>query len=195
MGIAGTMFAFAGLWAVPFLRDAYGMDRAAATGYTTLLLTGFAVGALFIGMLSDRVGRRTPVMIASALGYCVCWLPLLSGMTMGSNASHALFFAMGLCASSFTLSWACAKEVNPPALSGMATGVVNVGAFLGTAILQPLVGWAIDHAHAGTPLMPLGAGDYRAGIAILAAFSLSGLLAALFVRETNCRYVCTGQVD
>src|SRR5512146_2736035 len=26
MGIAGSLFAFAGLWAVPFLRDVYGMD-------------------------------------------------------------------------------------------------------------------------------------------------------------------------
>ena len=30
LGLAGSLFAFGGLWAVPFLRDAYGMDRAAA---------------------------------------------------------------------------------------------------------------------------------------------------------------------
>ncbi|MGE5757959.1 MAG: MFS transporter, partial [Sideroxydans sp.] len=64
MGLAGSLFAFAGLWAVPFLRDVYGMDRAAATSHTTLLLAGFAVGAFFIGTLSDRIGRRKPVMLA-----------------------------------------------------------------------------------------------------------------------------------
>ena len=46
--------------------------------------------------------------------------------------------------SCFTLSWACVKEVNPHALSGMATSVANTGAFLGTGILQPLVGRSID---------------------------------------------------
>ncbi len=187
MGLAGSLFAFGGLWAVPFLRDVYGMDRGAATNHTTLLLAGFAIGAFFIGTLSDRLGRRKPVMLAGALGYCLCWLPLLFGWPMSDVISYTLFLAMGLCAPSFTLSWSCAKEVNPPALSGMATSVVNVGAFLGTAILQPLVGWAIDRAHAGSSSVALGLPDYQAGILILLGFSVMGLVATLFIRETFCR--------
>jgi len=186
MGLAGSLFAFAGLWAVPFLRDVYGMDRAAATSHTTLLLAGFAIGAFFIGMLSDRIGRRKPVMTAAALAYCLCWLPLLFGAQMGDVVSYMLFFVMGLCAPGFTLSWSCAKEVNPHALSGMATSVVNIGAFLGTAILQPLVGRVIDLAHDGVGLP--GAGDYQSGIAILFGFAMMGLIATLFIQETYCRY-------
>lgn len=187
MGLAGTLFAFGGLWAVPFLRDVYGMDRAMATDHTTLLLAGFAIGAFFIGTLSDRMGRRKPVMFAGALVYCLCWLVLWNGTQMSSVLSHLLFLVMGLAAPSFTLSWACAKEVNPPALSGMATSVVNVGAFLGTAIMQPLVGWAIDRAHAGSTA-PLGLTDYQGGIGIMLGFALMGLVAIVFVRETYCRY-------
>jgi sugar phosphate permease len=188
MGLAGSLFAFAGLWAIPFLRDVYGMDRATATSHTTLLLAGFAIGAFFIGMLSDRIGRRKPVMIAGALAYCLCWLPLLLAVPMSDVANYALFFLMGLAAPSFTLSWSCAKEVNPHALSGMATSVVNIGGFMGTAIMQPLVGWAIDRVHgaASTPHITV---DYQIGIAILLGFSLLGLIATLFIRETYCRYV------
>lgn len=194
-GLAGSLFAFGGLWAVPLLRDGYGMDRAAAANHTTLLLAGFAIGALVIGRLSDRIGRRKPVMLAAALAYCLCWLPMLFGAPISGVAGYALFLVMGLCAPSFTLSWACAKEVNPPALSGMATSVVNVGAFLGTAILQPLVGWAIDRAHADHGDTPLDMGDYQSGIAILLGFSVTGLIATLFIRETYCRYADTGQAD
>jgi sugar phosphate permease len=189
MGLAGTLFAFGGLWAVPFLHDVYGMDRVHATNHTSLLLAGFAIGAFFIGMLSDRIGRRKPVMIFGALAYCLCWVPMLLGMPLNGFSGYGLFFVMGLCAPSFTLSWSCAKEVNPPALSGMATSVVNVGGFLGTAILQPLVGWAIDRAHAGMNDVPLGLGDYRAGISIMLGFAVTGLIATLFIRETYCRNV------
>lgn len=187
MGLAGTLFAFAGLWAVPVLRDVYGMDRALATQHTTLLLAGFAVGAFFIGTISDRLGRRKPVMIAGATIYSVCWLPLLFAWPLTGGMSYGLFLVMGLAAPSFTLSWACAKEVNPHALSGMATSVVNIGGFLGTAILQPLVGWAIDRARAADG-GSLVASDYQSGLAIMFGFSLLGLFATLFIHETFCRY-------
>lgn len=188
LGLAGSLFAFAGLWAVPFLRDVYGMQRAVATYHTTLLLLGFALGAFFIGTLSDWMGKRKPLMIIGAFLYTLCWLPLLLGAPMSLSLSYTLFFVMGLCAPSFTLSWACAKEANPPALSGMSTSVVNVGGFLGTAILQPLVGWAIDRSHAVSE-STLGLHDYQLGMLILMSFSVLGLVATLWVHETNCRYV------
>lgn len=185
MGMAGSLFAFGGLWAIPFLRDVYGMERAAATAHTTLLLAGFALGAFFIGSLSDWLGRRKPIMVGAALLYCLCWLPWLNGWILPSGISHSLFFIMGLGASSFTLTWSCAKEVNQHALSGMATSVVNTGGFLGTAIMQPLVGLAVDWAHHPTHNLS----DYQNGLGILLGFSVVGLLATLFVRETYCRYL------
>ncbi|MDP2805285.1 MAG: MFS transporter [Gallionellaceae bacterium] len=189
LGLAGSLFAFAGLWAVPYLRDVHGMSRGMATEHTTLLLAGFALGAFFIGTLSDRIGRRKPIMMVGALIYSLCWVPMLFNWSMDNFATHALFLLMGLSAPSFTLSWSCAKEVNPHALSGMATSVVNIGGFLGTAIMQPLVGWSIDHQHAITANVALSANDYQAGILILLGFSLVGLIATCFIRETYGHYI------
>ena len=145
---------------------------------------GFAVGAMSVGTLSDRIGRRRPVLIGAGLIYCLCWLPLVLGLPLAGGASYVLFALMGLGASSFTLSWACVKEVNPHALSGMATSVANTGAFLGTGILQPLVGWAIDRAQlAHAPHV------YQNGMLIFLACVVIGLLGSLRVRETYCRYI------
>ncbi len=186
-GLAGSLFSFGGLWAVPYLHDVYGMDSAQATAHTSILMGGFAIGAFFIGTLSDRLGYRKPVMIAAATLYCLGWLPWLFGLPMSDTISYALCFVMGMGASGFTLTWSCAKEVNRHALSGMATSVVNTGGFLGAAILQPLVGWAIDQGgHAGGLR---GLADYQAGISLLFGFALVGWIAVLFIRETHCRYI------
>lgn len=182
-GIAGSFFAFAGLWAVPYLQDVHGMSRGIATQHTSLLLAGFALGAMTIGALSDRIGRRRPVLIGTGLLYLLCWPPLVWALPLPGAMSYALFFLMGLGASSFTLSWACVKEVNPHALSGMATSVVNTGAFLGTGILQPLVGWAIDRAQAAQALAV-----YQTGMVIFLACVVIGVSGSLRVRETYCRY-------
>lgn len=190
LGISGSFFAFGGLWAVPFLRDVHGMERGLATAHTSMLLLGFAAGAFFVGMLSDRLGRRKPVIFAGALVYWLSWLPLLLGWRMSPALGYALFLTMGLGASGFTLTWACAKEVNKHALSGMATSVVNTGAFLGTGILQPLTGWMIDRAvqaRGGVATLHQ-LSDYQAGLGAMLAFATMGLVATLFIRETHCRY-------
>jgi len=187
LGVAGSFFAFGGLWAVPLLMNGYGLDRAAAAAHTSLMLAGFAAGAFFIGMLSDRLGRRKPVLLAAVALYALCWVPFALGAALPAAAGYGLFLLMGVGASGFTLTWACAKEVNKHALSGMATSVVNTGAFLGAAVLQPLVGWVIDRASGGAAVH--GLADYRAGMAVMLAFAVVGGLAALGVRETRCRYI------
>lgn len=192
LGVGGTLFTFAGLWAVPYLRDVHGMSRALAAGHTSLLLAGFAVGALCSGILSDRIGRRRPVMVAGILLYLLCWLPLLANASLPVGATLALFLAMGLGASGFTLAWAVTKEVNPPALSGMATSVVNTGSFLGAGLLQPLVGWVMDLGWDGklaAGARVYSAANYRLGLALLFLFALAGLAGALKCRETRCKYV------
>ncbi len=77
------------------------------------------------------------------------------------------------------------KEVNPHALSGIATSVANTGVFLGTGILQPLVGWTIDRAG----LAQGAAAQYHAGMLIFFACVVFGFVASLRVRETYCRYL------
>lgn len=191
-GIGGTLFTFAGLWAVPYLRDVHQLTRAEAAQHTSVTLIGFAIGSLLVGALSDRLGRRRPVMISASLAYVLCWLPLLIGAPMPRPASLALFAVMGVLTAGFTLVWAAAKEVNPPALAGMATSVVNTGAFLGAAVLQPLVGWVMDLTWAGRleqGVRIYSLGDYRLGLGMLMIAAIIGLIGALRVRETYCRYV------
>jgi sugar phosphate permease len=178
LGIGGSFLAFAGLWAVPFLVDMYGMSRVVAAQHASALLLGVAFGALIIGMLSDRLGNRRAVMRVYAWLYALSWLPWLVGVHWPLPATLAWFALMGLLIPGFTLTWTVAKEVNRPEHSGMATSVVNVGIFLGTGILQPLVGWVLDRSLEQGNI----AGGWNTGIGLLAGAALFGALMTVFVR-------------
>jgi predicted MFS family arabinose efflux permease len=192
-GICGSFFAFAGLWATPFLTQAHGLSRAAAANHVSLYFVGFALGCMFMGALSDRLGKRKPVLIVTSHLYLLIWLVLLWDLALPLFASYALFSLMGLVTAGFTLTWACAKEVNAPQLSGISTSVTNMAGFLAGAVLQPLVGWVMDQRWQGgltsTGARLFTADDYHAGLLLLAAVAAFGALASWWIRETGCRNI------
>jgi predicted MFS family arabinose efflux permease len=179
LGIGGSFLAFAGLWAVPYLQEVHGHSRTLAAQHTSLLLFGVAVGALVVGIVSDRLRNRRGVMRAYTALYALTWLPWLAGAHWPLAATLAWFFLMGLLIPGFTLSWTIAKEVNRPEHSGIATAVVNVGIFLGTGILQPLVGLVLDRAREAGE----AAAAWERGIPILAGAAAFGAMCTLLVRE------------
>lgn len=194
-GLSGSFFAFGGLWAMPFLTQGMGLSRNVASAHLSLYFAGFAIGCLLIGTVSDRMRRRRPVVIISAAVLALIWPIWLSGLALPREATYLLFALMGLMTASFTLSWACAKEVNPPALSGMSTSVANMGGFLMGALLQPAVGWVMDRRWNGTMIDGVRfytPEDYRWGLALIAAAAWLGAAAAWFVRETHCRNIWNG---
>lgn len=191
-GVGGSYFAFAGLWATPYLMQVHGLDRLQAAHHLSLCFAGFAFGCLAIGSLSDRLRSRKPVLIGGTVVYCALWLVWLSALRMPVGVSYALFLLMGFATASFSLTWACAKEVNPPQLSGISTSIANMGCFLAGALLQPAVGAVMDLGWDGSivdGVRRYAVEDFRAGIALLTGAGFLGLVASLFVRETGCRNI------
>lgn len=191
-GMSGAFFTFAGLWATPYLVQVHGLSRAVATTHLSLWFGGFAIGCFFIGTISDRLGRRKPVLIVTSHVFVAIWLVLLSCITMPLSLSYALFALMGLSTAGFSLTWACAKEVNPPLLSGMSTSVANMGGFMAGALLQPLVGWVMDLGWKGE--MVSGARFYdvaawQSGVLVVTLCAVLGAAATWWLVETGCRNV------
>jgi sugar phosphate permease len=189
MGMVGGMLSFIGLWAIPFLRDVHGLGRSTAAEYTTIALAGFAVGSMLFGWLSDRMGRRKPVILTGTLLYTIACLCLAYVPWAPGPAGLALFALIGFGSGGFIVTFANAKEVVAPALSGMAVGLVNTGLFFGAAVMQPLFGWAMDFAWDGrmaNGLRVYAVGDYRSGFLFMLVFALIAVTGACRIRETNC---------
>jgi MFS family permease len=160
--------------------EVHGRTRLEAANHPTLMLGAFAVAALVIGTVSDRLARRKALFVAGALGFAGALAPLALGWRPGLAASYALFAVMGFSAAGFTMSWSTAKELNPRRFAGIATSFVNLAIFLGPAVQQPLVGWVLD-LGGRTPQA------WHMAMLVIFASALAGLACTLFVRETYAR--------
>ena len=178
------------LWAVPFMRDIYGLTTTAAAAQASAMSLALLVSSPLTGWISDRVmhRRKAPyTMLAAGLG--ALWVVLV--LTLGTLplwGIFSLFFGMGIFGSVFVLTWPIGREVNPPHLAGVAVAIVNLGGFLGAALTQGPLGAVLDARWAGAVVdgartYPLEA--YRAAFAVCAAFVLAAALLSLLLRETR----------
>ncbi|BHH84033.1 MFS transporter [Desulforhopalus sp. 52FAK] len=189
-GMIGGLYSFMGLWGVPYLRDVHGLDRSFAANHMTTMLLSFAFGAIFFGWFSDKIGRRKPLLILCTF----CYLSLLVVLTFVPLAAGyqtmLLFGAIGFIGSVFVLTFAAAKEIMDPNLSGMAVSVVNMGCFIGTALMQPVFGYLADLSWDGTTVNGIRIymeQDYRNGLLLMIIFGVLAFLGSLRVRETFAR--------
>ena len=182
------------LWAVPYLRDVYGLSTTHAALYATATSLALLFSGPLTGFLSDRVvkRRKLPYTVLTACSFAL-WL--LFVVTLGAlplGGVYALFFAMGVVGGAFVLTWPLGREVNPPHLAGIAVAVVNLGGFLGAALTQGPLGAVLDARWAGLTLdgarvYPLEA--YRAAFGLCALFVLAALVTTFFFRETEGRNI------
>src|SRR6266480_6393895 len=194
-GMYTTVITFLGLWGVPYLTQVYGLARVDAATIVSMLAVGMGIGSPVAGWLSDRrLGRRRLPMLLFAALYAACWAPLvLPGELRVPVALLAPFFLlMGFASSGLVLVWSCVREVNNPALVGVAVGFCNLPIFLGFALLQWLTGVILDAKWTG--LMAGGARLYppaafQAVFSVCLALAAGAVLAAAFVTETRGRNV------
>lgn len=186
-GMIGGLYSFMGLWGVPYLRDVHELSRSYAANHMTTMLLSFAFGALFFGWFSDKIGRRKPLLLLCTIAYTLL-LSVLTFVPLSAGFQTLLLFgAIGLTGSGFVLTFAAAKEIMDPNLSGMAVSVVNTGCFIGTALMQPLFGYLADRTWDGTTVNNIRIymeQDYKNGFFLMFIFAVLSVVGALRIRET-----------
>ncbi len=194
-GVYTTQITFLGLWGVPYLTQVYGLARVEAATVASMLAVGMGIGSPVVGWLSDRwLGRRRLPMLAFASVYAACWVALVlpAELRLPAPLLMPFFLLMGLASSGLVVVWSCVREVNNPALVGIAVGFCNLPIFLGFALLQWVTGVILDVKWTG--LMAGGArlypaAAYQAAFGVCLVIAAGAALAALGVTETRCRNI------
>lgn len=188
--MAVPMLAFAGLWGVPFMMEAYGLERPAAAATTSIFLVGHAIGSVVMGWFSDRIRRRKPPMIigtvvVTAATAAVVFLP---GMPL--LMTQALLLAGGIASGATPVGFAFTREHNRAERAATAMGLVNLLNMGTAAAFQPLLGWLLDLNWDGRLVEGAriySVATYRTAFVSMTILGVLGIIAALLVRETHCR--------
>jgi sugar phosphate permease len=138
----GTMTMMQGLWAVPYLMDAYGQTQQQAANALTLWALGLIVGCTLWGYVADKIMRsRKRVVLAGAVMYGLLWAVLAvrpAGLPIGM-LWVAMFWG-GFFASTWIPSYAQLKDSVPPEVVATAMGILNLFFWLGGGVYQQVSG-------------------------------------------------------
>jgi MFS transporter, DHA1 family, multidrug resistance protein len=163
LAATGTLATNILLPSLPQMAASLRVSSAAVTSAITVFLAIFALGQLAVGPISDRYGRRWPVLTGFAVFFAgSVWCGLandLPGLLIGR-----VIQAAGACATS-VLSRAIARDMFSGAALARAMALIMI-AMAAAPGFSPLLGGALEHYF-----------GWRSEFALLAAFAGLGALA------------------
>jgi sugar phosphate permease len=184
--IAGLLFIpttiFDMIWGVRYLQEAHGLDYTPAVMRSAAVPFGWIIGCPLLGFISDRLGRRKPVIIGGAIVLLACTAWILFGPA-NIFPPFTLALLAGIASGAAMLPYTVIKEANPPQLGGTATGVVNFLNFTFSALLAPVFGWLLQRASGGAETME--AQHYQTAFWPLLAGVGIAIVLCVFLKETG----------
>ena len=142
----GSFISLQGLWGVPFVMQMYTLNKIEASIVVMMMSIGFSFGALFWGIVSDRLAiSRKKIYLLGLILYVSAWLCLTLFRYVSLNSwLHVLFFVLGFFFGVIPISVAMIKSLFPLKIMGSATGAANALPFVGGALYQLLIGYILD---------------------------------------------------
>jgi MFS family permease len=184
--IAGLLFIpttiFDMVWGVRFLEEARGLDYGTAVMRSAAVPFGWIIGCPLLGWISDRIGRRKPVILGGAvvLGACLVWILYGPANVL---PPYVLALVAGVASGAAMLPYTVIKEANPPQMGGTATGVINFINFTFSARLGPVFGAFLQDVSGG--VTPMSLAHYQAAFSPLLYGVALAVGLTLLLRETG----------
>ena len=184
--VTGPFLSFGGLWGVPYLMQAHGYSRPAAALAMSAMLVGWGTGAPLAGWISDRLGRRRPVMLAGSIAALCGWLLLLTLPNLPPAALVVLLGGLGMTGGVMFLAFTVGRDAAPANAAGTMSGVINTLTMAAGALMQPIVGLLMDWQWDG--VMAAGVRVYSAAtferaFICFPLLSLCGIVLVALMRE------------
>lgn len=171
------------IWGVSYLSQGLHYDPLQAAKIASMVPLGWVIGCPLLGYLSDRIGRRKPVLIGGAM---VMLVALVFALYVDQDiiSGYAIALTLGIASGAAMIPYSIIKEVNPDDVKGSTAGAMNFLVFMMTAQLSPVFGYLLMHVsehHGGK----LAASDFEAALMPLVFGVVLAMIIACFMEETG----------
>jgi MFS family permease len=184
---------FVDLWAVPYIQEAFKVERAAAGGVVTMSYIGLASGAPLWSVYAAKVKSYKKAMFGSAL--CtgtlfglVIYLPKFGVDTpSGLNLIYVLMALGGAASAGQFIAFAGVSEINPSHRTATASGVHNMLCMASGVVMMPLIGALLDMVgvmKTAEGVAKYTAPDFQVALSIIPISVLLAVISMYFIKES-----------
>jgi MFS family permease len=149
----GTAWALQGLWAAQWLADVDGLDRAGVVQHLFIMAVALSVGAIGLGIASDRL-RRRGVGPEALLGFvATVFIAIQLALILRFPLPpYVMWSGVAATGAATVLSYAILAEYVPKELTGRANGALNLFHVAAAFAVQYVTGvvvqqWVPDAGH------------------------------------------------
>jgi MFS family permease len=164
------------VWRVPFYTSGLDVGFRQAVFSASMVPLGWVVGAPLLGWVSDRIGRRKPVIVLGGLILLAAEAVVL--FAPSPVASYwAVDLVFGVASGAAMVPYSVIKEINQDMVKGSATGAMNFIVFAISAIVGSVHTWVLAPTVTGNALT--AAAVRSVGLLGLGGIAVAVLLAFL----------------
>lgn len=182
--VAGLLFAPTTIgdmiWGVAAFQKDLQFTYHKAVVIASMVPLGWVFGCPLLGWLSDRIGRRKPVIISSAIFMILAAAQLVFKPL--PIPPHVAMFLFGVGSGAAMIPYSVIKEVNPDSVKGSATGGINFLVFAITAFLGPIYAKHVGKGIGNSMNLHL---HFQKGAFFWILCCAAAVVVTFFVRETG----------
>ncbi|GGH60052.1 MFS transporter [Rothia aerolata] len=153
MATAFSTNTFVLLWGVPFMTGGLGYSTEKAQSMVSLVIVSIMIAGLLAGPVFSRFSRRRiPIIVGVVSSNIVLWLLILLWPQVAPTWLVALsMVVLGIGGPTSMIAFDIVRTYAPYTQRGIATGLTNMGGFIGALLAVLGIGIVLDLQGAGTP--------------------------------------------
>src|SRR3990167_3777048 len=177
---------FCALWGISYLKIEYALSTIAASNIVSGLFFGSLIGCPLLGYLSDKKGKRKPIMWLGIIGTALTLLLIIFINLHIPALLFLLFVSLGFFSAAQVLSYPLLAEINPPSQVGEATAIASCIIMGSGAWAQILFAFLVELKR-GNEVSAYLKTDFQYAVWIFPSAILLAAIVLSKIKETNCK--------